>query len=83
MKLLQVRSIAAGLIIGFFVTITAGCGGDAASSSPSRPYSYGGYPVYPRPYYREIGPWDLPSGPYPGPPTWYGCPQQSLSCFPD
>jgi hypothetical protein len=80
MKIVRVGSSETWLLIGLLVTVSAGCAGDAVPPQPSGPYSYGGYP---RPYYQEIGPWDLPSGPYPGPPTWYGCPQQSLSCFPD
>jgi hypothetical protein len=42
------------------------------------PYGYGTYPR------RQYGPWDMPgSQMQPGPPTWYGCPQQSARCYPD
>ena len=38
----------------------------------------------PKSYYREYGPWDMPSGNVqPGPSTWYGCPQGSRACYPD
>lgn len=63
--------------------LEAGCAQDDGYGT--RPVRYGaGYPVYPRPYYREYGPWDLPStSSYPGPPTWYGCPQGAAACYPD
>ena len=43
------------------------------------PYGYpDGYPGR----RREYGPWDMPgSQMQPGPPTWYGCPQQSARCY--
>lgn len=69
-----------------FTLLSFGCSPDyGARPRPDRPVQYRyPYPVYPRPYYRPYGPWDLPaSRTYPGPPTWYGCPQQSLACFPD
>ena len=32
--------------------------------------------------YRQYGPWDMPgTSNSPGPPTWYGCPQQSPRCY--
>lgn len=70
------------LIGGGLVTA---CASYEDSRQPRRVHSYESrYPIYPRPYYREYGPWDLPSSSsYPGPPTWYGCPQGTAACYPD
>ncbi len=67
--------VAAGLLLS--AGLLAGCAGDGGY--------YDSYdPRYPRPVYRQVGPWDLPqSSAHPGPPTWYGCPQGSRACYPD
>jgi len=63
--------------------LLGGCAQDEGYGNRATRYG-DGRPVYPRPYYREYGPWDLPStSSYPGPPTWYGCPQGAAACYPD
>jgi hypothetical protein len=68
--------------------LLAGCAGDdrapqrwdTGPSAYGRGYGYG----YGRPMYREYGPWDYQStSSAPGPPTWYGCPQESPACYSD
>lgn len=73
------RALAAAVIL-FCGGLLSACAGDGGYYE-----SYDSYdPRYPRPAYREVGPWDLPqSSAHPGPPTWYGCPQGSRACYPD
>jgi hypothetical protein len=73
--------------LGVLAALITGC---AADGSPRRAADMDAYErpsLYERQYQRRpYGPWDMQqgagaqSGP-PGPPTWYGCPQQSRNCY--
>lgn len=75
--------VAVSFLVVLIGTLTGCSTQPYGSSDPYDPRYDPRYPGYPRPVYREYGPWDVPQPGHPGPPTWYGCPQQSASCYPD
>lgn len=76
--------LAAGLFLGVFALLAVGCADDVGPRRSADIDDQERYPLYERPYRRAYGPWDTPGRPAsPGPPTWYGCPQQSPRCYPE
>ncbi len=73
------------IIMGLMGLAVGGCASEGESRGGPRSETYQDrHPGSQRPYYREYGPWDLPNqAARPGPPTWYGCPQQSRACYSD
>ena len=69
--------------VSLFAALIVGCAGDPVSQRAPDVDSYGRPSLYDRPYQRrQYGPWDMPgAGMQPGPPTWYGCPQQAANCY--
>ena len=71
------------LTAGLFISVS-GCANERmAEQNP--PPAYGQRdPFDPRVQRAPSGPWDLRQNQQQlGPPTWYGCPQQSPKCYPD
>lgn len=77
MNLFALVLVVGGLFMG-------GCTSERAADR-NYPQSYGQRdPFDPRIQRAPTGPWDLRQNQQQlGPPTWYGCPQQSPKCYPD
>jgi hypothetical protein len=69
--------------IGVLMALLAGCAGNNSPQGRADVDPYGRRSLYERPYQqRQYGPWDMPgAAAQPGPPTWYGCPQQATNCY--
>jgi len=69
--------------VGILAALLVGCAGDSASRRSSDSDAHARRSLDERGYQRRTyGPWDMPNqGTQPGPPTWYGCPQQASNCY--
>ena len=71
-------------VLGVLTSLLVGCVADSQRSRADVD-PYGRRTLYEQPYQqRQYGPWDMPgAATQPGPPTWYGCPQQAQNCYRD
>lgn len=75
----------AGILSFWVVLVFSGCASGPGPQRASDPQRYDNMSPYGYPTQRrQYGPWDMQQGTQmqqPGPPTWYGCPQQSARCY--